>query len=55
MVFVNNYTRHNLIGSPIGRVKDSSYGCEYGLETPYKFLRAKSAGYFLSRSVMVIW
>ena len=28
MVFVNNYTRRNFIGSPFGGVKGNSYGRE---------------------------
>ena len=42
MVFVNNYTRRNFIGSPFGGVKVSGYGREYGPETLHEFVRAKN-------------
>jgi acyl-CoA reductase-like NAD-dependent aldehyde dehydrogenase len=42
MVFVNNYTRRNFIGSPFGGVKGSGYGREYGPETLHEFVRAKN-------------
>ena len=41
MVFVNNYTRRNFIGSPFGGVKGSGYGREYAAETVREFVRAK--------------
>ena len=55
MVFVNNYTRRNFIGSPFGGVKGSGYGREYGPETLHEFVRAKNVRYPSGRGVIPGW
>jgi acyl-CoA reductase-like NAD-dependent aldehyde dehydrogenase len=55
MVFVNNYTRRNFIGSPFGGVKGSGYGREYGPETLREFVRAKNVRYPSGRGVIPSW
>jgi acyl-CoA reductase-like NAD-dependent aldehyde dehydrogenase len=55
MVFVNNYTRRNFIGSPFGGVKGSGYGREYGPETLHEFVRAKNVRYPSGRGVIAGW
>jgi acyl-CoA reductase-like NAD-dependent aldehyde dehydrogenase len=55
MVFVNNYTRRNFIGSPFGGVKGSGYGREYAPETLHEFVRAKNVRYPSGRGVIPTW
>lgn len=55
MVFVNNYTRRNFIGSPFGGVKGSGYGREYGLETLHEFVRAKNVRFPSGRGLIPGW
>jgi acyl-CoA reductase-like NAD-dependent aldehyde dehydrogenase len=55
MVFVNNYTRRNFIGSPFGGVKGSGYGREYGLETLHEFVRAKNVRFPSGRGPIPGW
>jgi len=55
MVFVNNYTRRNFIGSPFGGVKGSGYGREYGRDTLHEFVRAKNVRYPSGRGVIPVW
>ncbi|MCL2419065.1 MAG: aldehyde dehydrogenase family protein [Conexibacteraceae bacterium] len=55
MVFVNNYTRRNFIGSPFGGVKGSGYGREYAAETLSEFVRAKNVRYPSGRGVIPTW
>ena len=55
MVFVNNYTRRNFIGSPFGGVKGSGYGREYAPETLREFVRAKNVRYPSGRGVIPTW
>jgi acyl-CoA reductase-like NAD-dependent aldehyde dehydrogenase len=55
MVFVNNYTRRNFIGSPFGGVKGSGYGREYGPETLHEFVRAKNVRFPSGRGVIAGW
>jgi acyl-CoA reductase-like NAD-dependent aldehyde dehydrogenase len=55
MVFVNNYTRRNFIGSPFGGVKGSGYGREYAAETLHEFVRAKNVRYRSGRGVIPGW
>jgi acyl-CoA reductase-like NAD-dependent aldehyde dehydrogenase len=55
MVFVNNYTRRNFIGSPFGGVKGSGYGREYAAETVHEFVRAKNVRYPSGRGVIPVW
>jgi acyl-CoA reductase-like NAD-dependent aldehyde dehydrogenase len=55
MVFVNNYTRRNFIGSPFGGVKGSGYGREYGAETLREFVRAKNVRYPSGRGDIPHW
>jgi acyl-CoA reductase-like NAD-dependent aldehyde dehydrogenase len=55
MVFVNNYTRRNFIGSPFGGVKGSGYGREYAAETVHEFVRAKNVRFPSGRGVIPVW
>jgi acyl-CoA reductase-like NAD-dependent aldehyde dehydrogenase len=55
MVFVNNYTRRNFIGSPFGGVKASGYGREYAAETMLEFVRAKNVRFPSGRGVIAVW
>ena len=55
MVFVNNYTRRNFIGSPFGGVKGSGYGREYGPETLHEFVRAKNVRFPSGRGAVPGW
>jgi acyl-CoA reductase-like NAD-dependent aldehyde dehydrogenase len=55
MVFVNNYTRRNFIGSPFGGVKGSGYGREYAAETVHEFVRAKNVRFPSGRGVIPGW
>ena len=55
MVFVNNYTRRNFIGSPFGGVKGSGYGREYGPETLHEFVRAKNVRFPSGRGTIPGW
>ena len=55
MVFVNNYTRRNFIGSPFGGVKGSGYGREYAAETMHEFVRAKNVRFPSGRGVIPVW
>lgn len=55
MVFVNNYTRRNFIGSPFGGVKGSGYGREYGRETLHEFVRAKNVRFPSGRGAIPGW
>jgi acyl-CoA reductase-like NAD-dependent aldehyde dehydrogenase len=55
MVFVNNYTRRNFIGSPFGGVKGSGYGREYAAETLHEFVRAKNVRYPSGRGAIPSW
>jgi acyl-CoA reductase-like NAD-dependent aldehyde dehydrogenase len=55
MVFVNNYTRRNFIGSPFGGVKGSGYGREYGPETLHEFVRAKNVRFPSGRGPIPGW
>jgi len=55
MVFVNNYTRRNFIGSPFGGVKGSGYGREYGPETLHEFVRAKNVRFPSGRGEIAGW
>lgn len=55
MVFVNNYTRRNFIGSPFGGVKGSGYGREYAAETMREFVRAKNVRFPSGRGVIPVW
>jgi acyl-CoA reductase-like NAD-dependent aldehyde dehydrogenase len=55
MVFVNNYTRRNFIGSPFGGVRASGYGREYAQETLLEFVRAKNVRYPSGRGFIPSW
>jgi acyl-CoA reductase-like NAD-dependent aldehyde dehydrogenase len=55
MVFVNNYTRRNYIGSPFGGVKGSGFGREYGPETLHEFVRAKNVRFPSGRGPIPGW
>jgi len=55
MVFVNNYTRRNFIGSPFGGVKGSGYGREYAPETLHEFVRAKNVRFPSGRGPIPGW
>ncbi|MEO9181721.1 MAG: aldehyde dehydrogenase family protein [Acidimicrobiales bacterium] len=55
MVFVNNYTRRNFIGSPFGGVKGSGYGREYAPETLHEFVRAKNVRFPSGRGTIPAW
>lgn len=55
MVFVNNYTRRNFVGSPFGGVKGSGYGREYAEETMHEFVRAKNVRFPSGHGVIPTW
>ena len=55
MVFVNNYTRRDFIGSPFGGVKGSGYGREYAAETMHEFVRAKNIRYPSGKERVPAW
>ncbi|MDE3094360.1 MAG: aldehyde dehydrogenase family protein, partial [Acidobacteriota bacterium] len=55
MVFVNNYTRRNFVGSPFGGVKGSGYGREYAEETLHEFVRSKNVRFPSGRGVIPGW
>lgn len=55
MVFVNNYTRRNFVGSPFGGVKESGYGREYGADTLHEFVRAKNVRFASGRGSIPTW
>jgi acyl-CoA reductase-like NAD-dependent aldehyde dehydrogenase len=55
IVFVNNYTRRNFIGSPFGGVRGSGYGREYAAETMHEFVRAKNVRYPSGRGEIPCW
>ncbi len=55
MVFVNNYTRRNFVGSPFGGVKGSGYGREYGEDTLHEFVRAKNVRFPSGRGTIPGW
>jgi acyl-CoA reductase-like NAD-dependent aldehyde dehydrogenase len=55
MVFVNNYTRRNFIGSPFGGVKGSGFGREYAAETVHEFMRAKNVRFPSGRGGIPVW
>ena len=55
MVFVNNYTRRNFIGSPFGGVKASGYGREYAADTLHEFVRAKNVRFPSGRGAIPGW
>ncbi|MDE3107545.1 MAG: aldehyde dehydrogenase family protein, partial [Acidobacteriota bacterium] len=55
MVFVNNYTRRNFIGSPFGGVKGSGYGREYAAETMMEFVRAKNVRFPSGHGTIPTW
>jgi acyl-CoA reductase-like NAD-dependent aldehyde dehydrogenase len=55
MVFVNNYTRRNFVGSPFGGVKGSGYGREYGEDTLHEFVRAKNVRFPSGRGTIAGW
>ena len=53
MVFVNNYFRASLLGSPFGGIKDSGFGREGAPETLHEFLRSKNVRYATDRPIPV--
>jgi acyl-CoA reductase-like NAD-dependent aldehyde dehydrogenase len=55
MVFVNNYFRASLLGSPFGGVKDSGFGREGAPETLLEFTRSKNLRYPSHLAPVPIW
>lgn len=55
MVFVNNYVRATLMGSPFGGVKASGYGREGSPETLLEFTQAKNIRYPSGRKPFPVW
>jgi acyl-CoA reductase-like NAD-dependent aldehyde dehydrogenase len=55
MVFVNNYFRASLLGSPFGGVKDSGFGREGAPETLLEFTRTKNVRFPSQQSEVPVW
>ena len=55
MVFVNNYFRGALLGSPFGGVKDSGFGSEGWVETLHEFTRPKNIRFPSGTAPVPVW
>ena len=55
MVFVNNYFRGALLGSPFGGVKDSGFGSEGWVETLHEFTRPKNIRFLSGSASAPVW
>ena len=55
MVFVNNYFRASLLGSPFGGVKDSGFGREGAPETLLEFTRSKNVRFPSQLAPIPVW
>ncbi len=55
MVFVNNYFRGALLGSPFGGVKDSGFGSEGWVETLHEFTRPKNIRFLSGSAPVPVW
>jgi acyl-CoA reductase-like NAD-dependent aldehyde dehydrogenase len=55
MVFVNNYFRASLLGTPFGGVKHSGFGREGAPETLREFTRSKSVRYAPDPRAVPLW
>jgi len=55
MVFVNNYFRASLLGSPFGGIKSSGYGREGAAETLAEFVRSKNVRFPSGTSAIPEW
>lgn len=55
MVFVNNYFRASLLGSPFGGVKDSGFGREGAPETLLEFTRSKNVRFPSQIGEVPVW
>ncbi|MBA3842617.1 MAG: aldehyde dehydrogenase [Actinobacteria bacterium] len=55
MVFVNNYFRGSLLGSPFGGVKASGFGRETTEDTLHEFLRSKNARFPSGERAIPCW
>ena len=55
MVFVNNYFRASLLGSPFGGVKDSGFGREGAPETLLEFTRSKNVRFPSQLAPVPVW
>ena len=55
MVFVNNYFRASLLGSPFGGVKDSGFGREGAPETLLEFTRSKNVRFPSALAADSVW
>jgi len=55
MVFVNNYFRASLLGSPFGGVKDSGFGREGAPETLLEYTRSKNVRFPSEHTPIPVW
>jgi acyl-CoA reductase-like NAD-dependent aldehyde dehydrogenase len=55
MIFINNYTRRALLGSPFGGMKGSGFGRENTPETLKEFVRSKNVRFPSGKGKIPVW